>query len=549
MKRRKFIRQVVVTTASGLISPVITKAALNSASEAAIDVSAEGKTLKHYWSKCVGAGRAQEGLRASWQEQLATAKKYCGFTYCRFHGIFHDDMFVYREESGHPAFNWQYIDDLFDRMLQVGVRPFVELSFVPKQLASTPNTAFWWKGNSTPPNNYKKWAELVSAFTKHCIDRYGLNEVKMWYFEVWNEPDLHIFWDGTKSQYMELYKVSVNAIKAIDPDLRVGGPATSNFVPDGRFDGETEDKSKHKTFTVDDINSLEWRGVWIQDFLSYCSKEKLPVDFVSTHPYPTDWAIDPETKKGGGRVRKTGSLKDDLQWLKRTVEESDYHHAEIHCTEWSSSPSPRDPMHDSLPAATYVIKANIESIGLADSLSYWTFTDVFEEGGAGSSIFHGGFGLINYQGIVKPTFHAYRMLNGLGNKIIYQGDGYIITKHSGTGKITALAYHYPASRKDVVAGGVESLLDFGDPRTFAFKLTNLRPHAKLKLDLMDMDHGFVYMDWKRMGKPEPPTREQTESLKKAGMQTKITFVNAGSKGNFDFRQELTPWACLLIDEL
>jgi len=148
------------------------------------DAHAAGTPLKHFWSNTVGAGRANEGLRASWLEQLKVAADEAGFRYVRFHGLFHDDMFVYREIDGKPVYNFQYIDDLFDRMLALNVRPFVELSFSPSDMATTKDTAFWWHANGSPPKDYGKWAELVSRFAQHCIDRYGIGEVRSWYFEV-----------------------------------------------------------------------------------------------------------------------------------------------------------------------------------------------------------------------------------------------------------------------------------------------------------------------------------------------------------------------------
>jgi xylan 1,4-beta-xylosidase len=376
-----------------------------------------------------------------------------------------------------------------------------------------------------------------------------LGEVKTWYFEVWNEPDLRAFWDGTKSEYFQLYKVSVNAIKAINKDLRVGGPATSNFVPDERFDGEVEDKSKHKTLTAPDLNALEWKAVWITDFLNYCAKEKLPVDFVSTHPYPTDYAIDPETKKGGGRTRKVDATKEDLQWLKKSVAASAYPNAEIHLTEWSSSPSPRDPSHDTLQAAAYIIKVNLDCIGLTDSLSYWTFTDVFEEGGAGDKIFHGGFGMINYQGIVKPLFHAYRMLNQLGDELLQKEDGMIVTRHSKTKKIIALLYHYPPEMKEAVGGDVTAVANMGSPKNFSIHLTSVNSQSNFTIETLDKQNGFAYATWENMGKPEPPTREQTKQLKIAAMATKKESAKADAKGNLTWQRTLQPWTCILINEV
>lgn len=551
MQRRNFLKDSLLTSTGVLLWPSLLKAAPidKLMLQASVNVTDKAETFAHLWSKCAGAGRANEGLRAGWLEQLKLVKEHCGFEYLRFHGLFHDDMFVYKEVNGNPVYNWQYINDLFDRMLDIGVKPFVELGFMPKALASGERTQFWWKGNVSPPKDYARWAALVSEFTKNCINRYGLAEVNTWYFEVWNEPDLRAFWDGTKSEYFELYKVSVNAIKAINKDLRVGGPATSNFVPDERFDGEIEDKSKHKTLNTPDLNTLEWRGVWVKDFLNFCTKEKLPVDFVSTHPYPTDYAIDPETKKGAGRTRKVDATKEDLQWVRKTLKESAYPNAEIHLTEWSSSPSPRDPTHDSLQAAAYIIKVNLDCIGLTDSLSYWTFTDVFEEGGAGDKIFHGGFGMINYQGIVKPAFHAYRMLNQLGNEVLQKEEGLIVTRNSKTKKISALLYHYPSEMKEAVGGNVTNVLNTGSPKKFNLNLKNLKAQAGLKIETLDRNNGFCYAAWEKMGKPEPSTREQTKELKHLAMATNKENVKADSKGTLKWEKTLQPWTCVLITEI
>lgn len=249
-----------------------------------LDVNKEGKPFSNFYQKCVGAGRAGEGLRADWQTQLKMAVDECGFEYIRFHGLFADDMFVFMTEDGQVRYNWQYIDSLFDALLDIGIRPFVELGFTPSDLASGDKTVFWWKGNVTPPASYEQWADMVGSAVRHWIERYGIEEVLQWYFEVWNEPNLPPFWAGSKSEYFELYRVTAEVIKGIHQELKVGGPATSNFVPDERFDGEKEDLSKHVTHKVEDIDSLSWKGVWIEDFLAYCAEHDLPVDFVSHSP-------------------------------------------------------------------------------------------------------------------------------------------------------------------------------------------------------------------------------------------------------------------------
>ena len=194
-----------------------------------VDVNAVQGPLDTSFKECIGAGRANEGLRADWQDQLREAQRECGFKYIRMHGLLTDDMGVYKEDAhGNPIYNWQYIDRLYDFLLSIDMKPFVELSFMPKDLASGSKTVFWWKGNVTPPKSYDKWADLIRHLVTHFQERYGHDEVKTWYFEVWNEPDLHDgFWTGTREDYFKLYDVTAKAIKSVSPDYRVGGPATA----------------------------------------------------------------------------------------------------------------------------------------------------------------------------------------------------------------------------------------------------------------------------------------------------------------------------------
>jgi len=520
-----------------------------------VNANDAGEKFEHFWSKCVGAGRANEGLRAGWLEQLEKVQENCGFEYVRFHGIFHDDMFPVFETDGVISYNWQYIDDLFDRMLDLEVRPFVELAFFPTPLAAeNSKTQFWWKANITPDESkFGEWHNLVKAFTQHCVDRYGIDEVLTWYFEVWNEPNLYYgFFDGTKSQYFELYKQSVLAVRSVDERLLVGGPSTSNFVVDDRYKGEVESRDGFETtFTADNINDLEWKGVWIEEFLAYCEKENLPVDFVTTHPYPTDYPFNPRTGKGKDFSRFVNSTRIDIEWLNKVVKASAYPDAEIHLTEWNTSPNSRDAMHDFLPPAAYITKVNLDCIGLTNSLAFWTFTDIFEEKGGGASIFHGGFGMINFQGLVKPSYHAYRMLHQLGDEQLFKNDYLFVSRKSGSGKLVALAYNYPEEHYKAVPKSIRKIEKYydGSSRQLDLNISDLKPGTMFKIEVLDKDHGNIYDYWEAMGKPEPPTREQVKVMKKVAENLKTSTVTAGEDGRLRIQQELSPWSVVLIEQI
>ncbi|MDZ8200368.1 beta-xylosidase [Microbacterium sp. SSW1-59] len=520
-----------------------------------VDAHAPGERFSHHWSLVVGAGRANEGLRADWQRQLREVAEVQGFRYVRFHGLFHDDMFVYREDAqGRLDPSFQYIDTLFDAMLDAGVRPFVEFGFMPSQLATATRTAFWWGANCSPPTDFDAWERLIRLTVEHWRDRYGIDEIRQWYFEVWNEPNLRPFFHGTKSEYIELYRRTARAVKSVDGALPVGGPATSNFVPDTRFDGETEDTSAQiDTREAPDLDALDWKPVWLEEFLGIAASEGLPLDFVSTHPYPTDWALD-EHGQGARLTRGVDATPADLRLLRSLVDASAFPDAEIHLTEWSSSSSSRDRTHDYPQAATYVVKANLDSIGLVDSLSYWTFTDIFEEEGGGQLPFHGGFGMLSYHGIPKPTYHGYRFLAALGDDLLTRSSVGAITRDSTDGAISAVVYNYPDEVTQTVPASfdtrenAERTLATGSARTTTLRVTGVRPGTRFRVELLSPRSGNAIARWDDLGSPLNPTRDQIAAIRESANDLRRWELVAGPDG-LDAVIDLPAWGVALVTQL
>jgi xylan 1,4-beta-xylosidase len=472
-------------------------------------------------------------------------------------------MFVYRESYGHgfgentplasPIYTFSYVDKVFDFMLDRGVRPFVELGFMPRELATKQETVFWWGAHGSPPRDMARWVDLVTAAVEHWIDRYGLAEVRQWRFEVWNEPNLvpH-FWTGTKTEYFELYEQTAVAIKKIDSELKVGGPATSVFVPDDRYKGEVEDRSAmHATAAASDVDALDWRPVWVEDFIAWCAERELPIDFVSTHLYPTDFAYGADGE-AVHIARYCDATFDDLNRLRGLVAKSPYPHAEIHITEWSTSPSARDFIHDSLFAATYIARAYLKCAALADSISYWTFTDVFEEGGAGLGPFHGGFGLVNEAGIAKPTYHAFTMLERLGDRLLLDTPDGVVTRDSRTSGLSALFFNYPEEMALRSVGSANSyeatraLAEIGPNRRIHHSIGGLEPGSTFLVEIMDWHHGNVAEAWHRLGAPLNPSRAESEYLNAvAGSLLRDTVTVAGD-GVLEIDVDLSPWAVMSL---
>ncbi|GAB3235300.1 beta-xylosidase [Glycomyces halotolerans] len=523
----------------------------------------EEKALPHVWSECVGAGRANEALRADWQRQFTEAVDTLGFRYIRFHGLFHDDMFVYRESDGGgfgpntpleaPVHTFSYVDKVFDFILDTGARPFVELGFMPRELATETETLFWWRAHGSPPKDMARWTELVTRTVEHWIDRYGLAEVRKWRFEVWNEPNLvpH-FWTGTRTEYFELYAHTAAAIKRIDPELLVGGPSTSVFVPDDRYKGETEDRSKtHETATADDVDALDWRPVWIEEFLAWCDERAVPVDFVSTHLYPTDFAFHADGT-GVHLSRYADATYDDLTFLRKLIVDSAYPEAELHITEWSTSPSSRDRMHDTVFAATSITRSYLQCAALADSISYWAFTDVFEEGGAGIGPFHGGFGLVNEAGIHKPTFHAFQMLQRLGDRLLLTTPHGVVTRDSRTSAVAAVFFNYPDDMGTKAIGSADSyqatraLANTGPSRRIRHSIGGLEPGTVFLVEIMDWEHGNPADAWHGLGSPLNPSREESRYLSAVADALLRYPLTVPESGVLELDIELEPWAVMSL---
>lgn len=186
------------------------------------DLSQQGTELLHCWEHTVGSCHAPIALRADWQQQLRRCHSELGFRYVRFHGLLSDDVGTVVTHKDQLLYSFFNADQILDFILSIGMRPFVELSFMPTALASGSTTVFQYRGNVTRPKDYTQWSTLIHTLVSHWITRYGIQEVAEWFFEVWNEPNLKAFWTGTQDDYFTLYRVTANAIKRVDPSLRVG---------------------------------------------------------------------------------------------------------------------------------------------------------------------------------------------------------------------------------------------------------------------------------------------------------------------------------------
>lgn len=480
------------------------------------DFSREAGKLNTFFNECVGAGRANEGLRADWQQQLAYVKKECGFRYIRMHGLLTDDMAVYSEDrKGNPMYNYMYVDALFDFLHSIGMKPFVELGFMPAALASGPQTIFWWRGNVTPPKDYNKWAELIRHLVLHFTERYGAEEVKTWYFEVWNEPNLSPgFWTGTQQDYFKLYQYTAQAIKSVNQHYRVGGPATAG-------------------------------AAWEAELIEYCQKNNTPIDFISTHAYGVKQGYLDEYGQSGTVLDKNPmSVSGDVLQSRKEIAQSSKPGLELHYTEWSASYTPADPIHDSYHEAAYVLQKLKQVGNAANSMSYWVFTDIFEEPGPRMTPFHGGFGMLTIQGINKPVFYAYQLMNRLGSTELVNKDTASWVCKDTAGNIQALVWDFTNTHPG----------DTVHNQKYYIRDLPAKPKGKLQINITRVPEGTyalevykvgyrsndAYSTYLSLGKPAQLTRQQVEQIKRQNDGTPIQkeIVTIKNGGVFSKEMEL-----------
>ncbi len=450
-----------------------------------INVRQTGAAFHSPLNVCIGGDHAANEIHAEVFRQMAIAHRQCGIAYIRFHGLLDDDMHVVRRTAnGRLVYNWRMIDRLYSGILAAGLKPVVELSFMPDALASGKATIFYYRGNITPPAHYKQWGDLIHALAGHLEKRFGQKQVRTWYFEVWNEPNGMLSTGGFPA-YFKLFAAADRAIKSVDPELRVGGPATAGMA-------------------------------WISRFIAACRKHHLSVNFISTHTYgcgPHKW---PNGKKGLRVAANPRAIAGGIDWTRQRIFKSSLPHLPLIITEWGPSYSARDAVHDTYFQAVWLIEQVHAMKHPPAIMSYWALSDIFEEDAPQQYPFQGCFGIFNPQGIEKPTFFALKYLHELpGPQINTHDPDSIAVAENGGVALLAWNYHWPKQtmRDDDFFSQIHAS---APARTIALDISHLHP-GKYQLEVYaeGFDHNDAYTIYQRWGRPHVLSRMQLKTLRRA----------------------------------
>ncbi len=477
--------------------------------------------LTHVWKECITVGAAYELLREDLQQQLRFLQKTIGYRYIRFHATFHDNLGIVMEnEDGSVRYCWALFDKVYDFLLEVGLRPIVELNPMPKALASGDTTKFYFEMNVTPPKSMQAWEDLCAACVEHCLERYGQNEVLQWHFEVWNEPNLKPFWIGTMEEYFELYAASARGVKRVDPRLSIGGPALAGGINP-------------------DLNPT-----WMLAFLEYCKENTVPVDFISYHNYAQgEYCFFPS--RIGSPHEPGMCFVNEFRDTKRYLEEAGYGDIPIYITEWNAQHCGDDGRaqwignNDSsrLLGGATVLFFTTESEPYVDMFGYWTASDIRFEPGITNQPYggrHQHTGLLTINGVPKPLYHAFKWLSRM------QGPRYELTFKAKPTLARALVTDeiigthllawnmhvpdlpenpYPTEVwQETVSLPLPDRFEEGDP-------------VELVISTLKEREGSAYESWQDMEEPYSLTRMQHEFMESSaqpGFERRLVQVRNGA---------------------
>lgn len=425
-----------------------------------IDTSTKGVQLKHTFKTLLGIGKAKNILISENQHMLKEIQNDIGFKYIRFHGLLDDEMMFYSEnEDGNPELCFTYIDLVIDFLLSINMKPFMELSFMPKDLALDPSrTMFFIPSVISLPKSMDKWNYAIENLIKHFISRYGLNEVESWPFFLWNEPDLtKMFGFENRYDFFDFYKETYNTIKKVSSLISFGSSPVFSYTLAGSND-------------------------WIDTFMDYCKLNYCLPDFINMHFYPIDLSgQDPTTisKEVHTKMRKSlvymeseNALKQSIHRVKNRIKTNNWNTDKIYLIGWNSSISHDELLNDTVYKSAYIAKNILENYDTLESFGYWQVSDFTEEVKIKNQLYHGGQGLFTYNRIKKSHYYIFQMLSKLGDKLINKGDRFFITT-DGT-NIQIILYNYEHYSKLYASGEIFDL-------TFTNRYTPFSKQSSLKV--------------------------------------------------------------------
>lgn len=507
-----------------------------------VSVAQNNLELRHTFRNFCSVGRARELLYSDIQQMLRLQQLEMPFRYIKFHGIFDDAMNVYKEDSkGNPILNFYYTDIALDFLLEVKLKPLIQLSFMPKDLAKNPSrTLFYYPFIMSEPKDDSKWEYLVSEFVKHVIKRYGYQEVASWPFTFWNETFNGFPFDFPEVDIsLRLYELSYRAVKQLIPEACFASISyvISDF-PSENYDRYMEYAKQHS-----------------------CLPDAYLFNFYSFNRHYTSKAdafYMGEIDLSSPAFHLTLSSDPDMFHKYIDSFRSYFGQANpspIYITEWNFTSSHREWLNDTCFTSCYIVRNLLQNYDKMDSFCHWSLSDKLEELPPAEETFHGGMGFFTRDGIKKPAYYAYYLLTKLEDILIKQREGFFVTKNREGTRFSIILYNYHHF-SDLYGDGI----NFSTSSTERYNAFPTACKIRCDFTLTDMtdgeytvtqtyinrNSGSVFDKWLEMGAAELTTSDDVETLRKLSTPMVVKKPCSIKNSCYSYDMELEPHEVRLI---
>lgn len=459
----------------------------------AIDAHNVVTTFRHGHSYICNVSYAHELLYQYNQALVREAQKEIGFKYIGFHGLLDDELMVYGEDAlGNPIYSFELINKVIDFVVELGLIPALELSFMPSQLVGKKYTTMFYKKSKIGlPKDMQKWCDLIKALFCNLVERYGEQFVSSCPVSLWSTPDSTVgeFGLGSMAVYNDFFLNTYRSVKSVVPNANFQSPNFRNVSAE--------------------------QGTIVSNFLQFCKKNDCMPTAINVGFFPISPSFIPESNVQTSimlpLLESQDAMVDSLRIIARNKSLMNWGDISIKLNQWNSSLSHRDLLHDTSFKSTYIVKNILQIDEYVNGTGYWTLIDNSETQ-LPTQQFHGGIGLFTKDGIKKPAYHAFVLLSKMGKEVLHMGNSCMVTKQDD--KIQIMLYNYN-HYNNLYANG--ELFDMSETNRYTMFSQKIDKKYVLSLNNLPSDNykttyytvgpeeGSSFFEWLNLGAPQQMT--------------------------------------------
>ncbi len=462
-----------------------------------------GRQLRHTWRNVISVGKASDLLLSDIQNILRRVQKEIHYRYIYFNGILSDDLHVcFTNNEGGVVYNFSYIDKILDFLMEIGLKPFLQFTYMPEALAKNPDHVLLGHLVSEP-DDLHSWCNLIRAFMEHILSRYHLAEILQWKFSVWYQPNTpaRLFGFSKISDFYRFYQDTYNTVKSFDSAICFGTPAFYYL--------DTPEQDQ-----------------WYLDYFQWCRTHDCMPDFINFVYYDTVLADRRNHSKSTFGFINSMTLNDSsngvhsfILHVRRQLREWDCKDLPIYVCEWNNTPSQQDLLNDTCYKSCYITKTILDNYDLPESLSYWALSDLMSEAPIPGNMLFGGLGLFTVNNLPKAGYYALCLLRQLGDQFLAKGEGWFATRTQTDIRIIACHYrHYSklyamGERFEMTEAERYAMFEPAQQKNLSLTIRDMdAPKYLVREYTVNRNCGSLFDMWVKMGSIDPKSKYEQNLL-------------------------------------